>query len=112
MSFEHVEAIQALITHAGPTYWFLNGEDPDAIHRFEAMLVWLADQLHDEMSLLRRTMKPGEIRIAVGDILMKCDSWIKQLTGSMRENQLAPEAVYHDTASDSMPMPIALGPVA
>ena len=78
VAFEHVEAIQALVVHAGPTYWFLSGEGSEGIHRFEAMLVFLADQLHDEMSMVRRTLRPGEVKKTIGGIVMRCDMWLEQ----------------------------------
>jgi hypothetical protein len=79
VAFEHVEAIQALIAHAGPTYWFFSGEGSEGIRRFEGLLLFLADQLHDEMSVVRRTLGPGEVKKAVGGIVMKCDMWLEEL---------------------------------
>jgi hypothetical protein len=92
VSFEHVEAVQALVVHAGPEYWFLNGEGPEGIRRFEGLLVSLADRLHDEMSVVRRTMRPGEIKKAVGGIVMRCDVWMEQLVKTLKENEHQLEA--------------------
>ena len=87
VAFEHVEAIQALVVHAGPTYWLSSGQGSEGIHRFEAMLVFLADQLQDEMSVVRRTLGPVEVKKAVGGIVMRCDMWLEQSQLALERGQ-------------------------
>jgi len=86
VAFEHVEAIKVLIGHAGPTYWLYNGEGPGGIRRFQALLVCRADRLRDEMSVVGRTLGPGEVKKAVGGMMMKCDMWLEQLVVTPRKS--------------------------
>lgn len=94
VAFEHVEAIQALLAHTGPMYWILNGEGSEGIHRFTGMLLRLADQLHDEMSVLRRVLGIGEVKKIVGGIIMKCDMWLEQLQAEEALHDDRPQELY------------------
>jgi hypothetical protein len=91
VSIEHLEAVQALITHAGYNYWHYNDEGAEGINRFRSVLVTLVNPLKREMAVVaeRRPLRNGEIGNIVGDILTHCDKWVDLLLMAMHEQQQA-----------------------
>lgn len=91
VSIEHLEAVRALVTHAGSDYWLHNGEGTEGINRFHAVLLTVANPLKREMAILaeRRPLRDGEIGDIVSDVLVYCDKWMEQLLKVIHEQRQA-----------------------
>ncbi|KAF9468711.1 hypothetical protein BDZ94DRAFT_692781 [Collybia nuda] len=89
VSIEHVEAVRALVTHAGLDYWLYSGEGLQGITRFRSLLLTLTKPLKREMAIIaeRRPLRDGEIGDITGDIMTHSDKWMEQLHKAMHEQR-------------------------
>ncbi|KAJ7066723.1 hypothetical protein C8F01DRAFT_1124297 [Mycena amicta] len=77
-SYEHLEALRAIISSAGPTFWHgaVPGHGNTAIHRFVATFLEAVAPLRANMSVLGRFLKTTETRDIIVEIEQLCSGWV------------------------------------
>nr|GAT46743.1 predicted protein [Mycena chlorophos] len=73
-SYEHIEALRALLTNAGPNFWHESGEGNATIHRFVAKFLEAVAPLRPNMSVLGRFLKPNDM----GDIIKEVEQLVSK----------------------------------
>ncbi|KAJ7623302.1 hypothetical protein FB45DRAFT_101400 [Roridomyces roridus] len=78
-SYEHIDAIRALVTAAGPSFWHGRGA-PGAgnmeIHKFVATFLEAASPLRANMSVLGRSLKPNDMRDIIAEVETLVTGWV------------------------------------
>ncbi|KAJ6493664.1 hypothetical protein C8R47DRAFT_416644 [Mycena vitilis] len=78
-SYEHLEALRAIISNAGPSFWHgpgRPGQGNIAIHKFVATFLEAVAPLGGNMSVLGRSLKPNDMRNIILEIEEMVTGWV------------------------------------
>ncbi|KAJ7449593.1 hypothetical protein FB451DRAFT_1287378 [Mycena latifolia] len=78
-SYEHLEALYAVISNAGTSFWHgpgTPGQGNIAIHKFVATLLDTVAPLSGNMSVLGRPLKAGDMQGIIKDIEAMVSGWV------------------------------------
>ncbi|KAJ6591693.1 hypothetical protein DFH09DRAFT_907476 [Mycena vulgaris] len=78
-SYEHLEALYAVISNAGPSFWHgpgTPGPGNIAIHKFVATFLDTVAPLSGNMSVLGRPLKAGDMQAIIRDIEAMVSGWV------------------------------------
>ncbi|KAJ7816607.1 hypothetical protein B0H13DRAFT_2136489 [Mycena leptocephala] len=78
-SYEHLEALRAIITSAGPSFWHgpgTPGQGNIAIHRFVATLLDAVAPLSGNMSVLGRSLKANDMHDIIVEVETMVTGWV------------------------------------
>jgi hypothetical protein len=79
-SYEHLEALRALISTAGPSFWHGTSDTPGqgnvAIHKFVATFLDAVAPLTANMSLLGRSLKPDDMHNIITEVERMVTGWV------------------------------------
>ncbi|KAF7309711.1 hypothetical protein MIND_00342900 [Mycena indigotica] len=77
-SYEHIEALQAILKNAGPAFWHgtTPGQGNNALHKFVATFLEAVAPLRANMSVLGRSLKATEMRDIIVQVEQLCSDWV------------------------------------
>ncbi|KAJ7504489.1 hypothetical protein B0H11DRAFT_1852897 [Mycena galericulata] len=78
-SYEHLEAVRAIIANAGPSFWHgpgTPGQGNIAIHKFVATFLETVAPLSANMSVLGRSLKPNDMRDIIAEVETMVTGWV------------------------------------
>ncbi|KAJ7077864.1 hypothetical protein B0H15DRAFT_915033 [Mycena belliarum] len=79
-SYEHLEALHAIVGNAGPSFWHGPGGPPGqgniAIHKFVATFLDTVAPLRSNMSVLGRSLKAGDMHALIVKIETMVSGWV------------------------------------
>ncbi|KAJ7155517.1 hypothetical protein C8R43DRAFT_922821 [Mycena crocata] len=78
-SYEHLEALRAIISSAGPSFWHgpgTPGQGNIAIHKFVATFLETVAPLRGNMSVLGRPLKDGDMRNIIVEVEAMVSGWV------------------------------------
>ncbi|KAK7012270.1 hypothetical protein R3P38DRAFT_3020395 [Favolaschia claudopus] len=78
-SYEHLEALRAIISAAGPSFWHgpgTPGLGNTAIHRFVATFLETVAPVNANMSVLGRSLKPNDMHDIITEIETMVTGWV------------------------------------
>jgi len=78
-SYEHLEALRAIISTAGPSFWHGRGSPGQgniAIHKFVATFLEAVASLGGNMSVLGRSLKPNDMRDIIAEVETMVTGWV------------------------------------
>lgn len=78
-SYEHLEAVRAIIATAGASFWHgpgTPGQGNIAIHKFVATFLDAVAPLSANMSVLGRPLKPNDMRDIIAEVEKMVTGWV------------------------------------
>ncbi|KAJ7207299.1 hypothetical protein B0H12DRAFT_1159005 [Mycena haematopus] len=96
-SYEHIEALRALISTAGPSFWHGSGTPGKgniAIHQFVATFLAAVAPLRWNMSVLGRFLKTNDMRDIIAEVETMVTGWVYDPVRGMFEVDAKVEAQW------------------
>ncbi|KAF7356721.1 hypothetical protein MVEN_01007000 [Mycena venus] len=96
-SYEHLEALRAIISTAGPSFWHgpgTPGKGNVAIHKFVATLLEAVAPLSGNMSVLGRSLKPNDMHDIIAEVETMVTGWVYDPVRKMFEIDVRAEAQW------------------